>query len=100
MFVIYFFLSLLNCRCLWFKNAEEFQNLFLKFGKGLGSAIQKMELESVRMSINFCYRTDISVNDRKLIDLATETGNDDITRIITRATPYLVTNKYDSISLN
>lgn len=49
-----------------------------------------MDLESVRMSINFCFRPDITVNNRDLVDIARETGNEDIAKVIIRATPYLV----------
>ena len=77
-------------RCSWVQNQGEFEDLFLKFGQGLGQAVLDTDLESIRMSINFCCRTDIHVNDRQLIDLATEIGNEEIIKIIHRATPYLV----------
>lgn len=68
------------------------ENIFLQYGKGLGVAVREMQLESIRVSINYCCRMDITVGDLKLMDLALEMGNDEISKLIARATPYLVTS--------
>ena len=62
----------------------------MSYGMGLGPAVRDRDIDSIRIAINFCCRTDISMDGMTLLDIACENSDENIIRLITRVTPYLV----------
>ena len=78
------------CCSTWCENLEDIQRVFMNYGKGMGPAVQEGDIDSIRIAINFCCRTDISMDGMTLLDIAFENSDENIIRLITRVTPYLV----------
>ena len=74
----------------WFQNGEQLRQVFRKYGPGLVHQVRHGLFDQLRVSLNFWCRTDVTdVNGKTLLDISIEEGCDDVTRLLTRVSPYM-----------